>query len=122
MSTTGQEAESSDVQKGHIVLVLLETCVSSPVSMGACCFKVRLLHGMLSALIHYPGRALSQLECKICFLGVARRLCEQCRVYDLTLQLMFFGQNFPFLFHNDSVVIAGKIIISHVKHCCFVLS
>lgn len=122
VSTSGQEEKSRAVQKGPIVLILLETCVSSPVSIGACCFKVRLLHGMLSALIHYPGHALSQLECKICFSGVARRLCQHLRVYDLALQLMFFGRNSPVLFHNDLVVIPGKIIIFHVERCCSMLS
>lgn len=45
-------------------------CVSSPVSIRARCFKVRLSGGMLSALIYYPGHALSQLECRMCFSGL----------------------------------------------------
>lgn len=69
VSTSGQEVQSRAMQKGPSVLVLLEMW-SSPVS-------IRLLHGMQSALIRYPGHALSQLlECKTCFLGVARRLCQ----------------------------------------------
>lgn len=93
------------------MLLLLETCVNSPVSIPELAVSVRLLCGMLSALIHYPGHALSQLECKICLLGVARRLCQHCRVYHLALQLMFFCRNSSVLFYYDLVLIAGKIII-----------
>lgn len=72
---------------------------------------------MLSALIHYPGHALSQLECRICLLGVARRLCRHCRVYNLALQWMFFCKNSSVLFYCDLVLVAGKIIIWMLMVC-----
>lgn len=97
-----QKANSRATQEqGPVALVLLQTSASSPASTGACCFKIRLLCGMLSALIHYPGRASNQLECKICFSGVARRLCQHCRVYVLAHQLMFFGQDSSVLLSGD---------------------
>lgn len=74
VSTSGQEAKSRAVQKHPVVLIFLETCIRSLVSIGACCFKVRLLCGMLSALIHYPGHILSPLECKMYLSGSATRL------------------------------------------------
>lgn len=102
VSTTGQKANSRAMQEqGPAALVLLQTSASSPASTGACCFKIRLLCGMLSALIHYPGRASNQLECKICFSGVARRLCQHCRVYVLAHQLMSFGQDSSVLLSGD---------------------
>lgn len=99
----------SCAERPCVVLVLLQPYAHSPVSIGAWCFNIRLLRGMLSALIHYPGHALNQLECKIFFSGVARRLCQHCRVYVLALQLMFSGQDSSVLLHGDSVVITGKI-------------